>query len=52
MLLYTNQHFFCDGDSSKVVKVPHGSLWIRHKVLILDSPVPVCGKDSAVLKIT
>ena len=52
VLLYADQHFTCDRDTSKGVKVRHCSLRIRYKVLILDSPVSVCGKLGAVMKIT
>ena len=52
MLINADQHFLCDRDASKVVKVCHNSLRIRNEILILDTLVPVSGKVSAVLKVT
>ena len=51
-LINVDQHFICDGDAGKVVKVRHNSLRIRDEILILDTLVPVSRKGSAVLKIT
>ena len=51
MLVYADQHFACDGNASKGVELPHDAFRIRDQVLILDTPVQMFRKISAVLKI-